>query len=151
MTYSVLSIADEILRIAKSKGDSLKPLKLMKLTYVSFGWYLANRDEPLFQEDIEAWKYGPVIPDLYQSTKKFGREPIPTDLISDDGFATNEDTRTFLEAVYEKYGDKSGLYLSNLTHKPGSPWHKVFTPYRFNIKIPTEFIKNHYKNELSGG
>lgn len=149
MTHSVLSIADEILRIAKSKGHSLKPLKLMKLTYISFGWYLANRGTPLFSEDIEAWKYGPVIPDLYHATKKYGRSEIPSDLISSENIATDRGTREFLEAVYSKYGEKSGIYLSNLTHKSGTPWHKVFRPNTFNINIPNNLIESHYKNELS--
>lgn len=149
MTYSVLSIADEILRIAKSKGHSLKPLKLMKLTYISFGWHLAIKKRPLFSEDIEAWKYGPVMPDLYRATKKFGRNSIPMNLIEDEGFATDIKTREFLEDVYEKYGSKSGIYLSNLTHKSGTPWHKVFRPNTFNIDIPHNLIENHYKNELS--
>ena len=148
MTYPVLKIADEILRIAKSKGDSLKPLKLMKLTYISLGWYLANRDEPLFTERVEAWKYGPVIPDLYHATKKYGRDEIPANLIDEVNIATDEDTREFLTAVYEQYGGKSGIYLSNLTHKSGTPWDKRYIPEMMGVEIPLGLIKQHYKSDL---
>lgn len=148
MTHSVLDIADEILRIAKERGVSITPMKLMKLTYIAHGWYLANRDAPLFLEEVEAWRYGPVIPELYQVTKKYGRNPIPADLIEDTSTATDGDTRSFLESVFDKYGDKGAIFLSNLTHQTGTPWDKTYQPGWTSAVIPTDVIRSHYKHEL---
>ncbi len=62
--YNAITVADELLRLAKRSGISLSPMKLMKLVYIAQGWHLAIKDAVLFGNRIEAWKYGPVIPDL---------------------------------------------------------------------------------------
>lgn len=62
--YDVLTVADTILKIAKSKGKALTPMQLVKLTYIAHGWSLALHEKGLFKNKIEAWQYGPVIPDL---------------------------------------------------------------------------------------
>lgn len=147
MPHPVLDIADEVLRSAKTRGIALTPLQLMKLVYITYGWYWANRDEPLFTNDIEAWKYGPVIPDLYHATKHYGREKIPHDLIA-DGIATEEDTRAFVDKVLDQYGSLSGIALSNLTHRKGTPWSKVYRDGFFGLDIPPDLIRMHYKREL---
>ena len=46
--------------------DPVTNLKLQKLLYYAQGWYLAFFDEPLFDERIEAWLHGPVVPPIYQ-------------------------------------------------------------------------------------
>src|SRR5690606_31455479 len=77
----VMTVADDILRVAKAQGRALTPLQLMKLTYIAHGYALGSGVGDLFNSRIEAWKYGPVIPDLYHATKSYGRDPIPFDRI----------------------------------------------------------------------
>lgn len=144
------TVADEILKIAKRKGRSLTPMQLMKLVYIAHGWSLAILDRDLFSDRIEAWKYGPVIPALYQATKMFGRDPIPYDLIEDQvPSPLPENVQAFLEDVFVKYGHLSGINLSNLTHRPGSPWDRVFRDGVMNIEIPDQIIKDHYVSKLN--
>ena len=147
--HALLAVADEILRLAKRRGLSLTPMQLMKLTYMSFGWFMANRGERLFPERIEAWKYGPVMPDLYRATKAWGRNPIPLDHISDELGAVDADTSSFLSQVVDKYGHLSGIALSNLTHNAGTPWHQVFSPGVMGIEIPEAVIAEHYREILN--
>lgn len=147
----LLNIADIILRIAKEKGKSLTPMQLMKLTYIANGWYLAQNDVPLFHERIEAWKYGPVMPELYQATKKFGKQPIPLDLIADnfDDLPSELERKVeFLKQVYGLYESLDGIQLSNKTHKKGTPWDKVYCPYSYGVEITESIIKEHYKELL---
>jgi uncharacterized phage-associated protein len=144
------TVADEILKIAKRRGKSLTPMQLMKLVYIAHGWSLAILNRDLFSDRIEAWKYGPVIPTLYQATKRFGRAAIPHDLIEDDeGSRLPIDVQAFLEDVFSKYGHLSGVSLSNLTHRPGSPWDQRFRDGVMNIEIPDDIIKDHYLGKLN--
>ncbi|MGL6349555.1 MAG: Panacea domain-containing protein, partial [Aeromonas sp.] len=83
MPYPVNQVAEAILRAAKREGRSLTPMQLIKLTYIAHGWSLAVANRDLFTDRIEAWKYGPVIPSLYQATKRFGRSPIPLSMVGD--------------------------------------------------------------------
>lgn len=149
--YDVITIADSILKIAKKKGKTLTPLQLMKLVYIAHGWSLGLGRGDLFSERIEAWKYGPVIPDLYHATKKWGRDPIPLEKIG-DGVDVDSDTQAFLEDVFNKYGHMHGVSLSSLTHRNGTPWHDVYQDGVFGIEIPDDLIKAHYeklRNERS--
>lgn len=143
--YPVITIADEILKIAKRLGKSLTPLQLMKLVYIAHGWSLALRGADLFPERVEAWKYGPVVPDLYQATKHFGRNSIPLDQVTSEPSRVDADTLAFLEDVFAKYGHLSGYQLSQLTHKPGTPWQQVYQDGVFGIDIPDDLIRCHYQ------
>lgn len=147
--YPVLTIADEILKIAKRAGKALTPLQLMKLTYIAHGWSLGFDRGDLFNNRIEAWKYGPVIPDLYRATKSYGRNPIPLDLVDDTSSGVDEDTRAFLENVYKTYEKFDGIQLSSLTHQSGTPWDTVFMDGVRGVEIPDELIERHYKRLLS--
>ena len=144
----VFTVADDILRRAKARGMKLTPLQLMKLTYISHGFALAALKKDLFGERIEAWKYGPVIPDLYHATKSYGRNPIPSELISDEGPTLVGDVGQLLDQVVDKYGGLSAFALSSLTHMAGSPWSQVFKENERGVEIPDEIIKAHYEKKL---
>ncbi len=150
MMRSSIAIADEILKIAKRKQTTITPMQLIKLAYIAHGWSLAILDRPLFEDRIEAWKYGPVISSLYQATKKYGRSIIPASLVdSQNPSAVDEQTQKLLEDVFEKYGNLTGIQLSNLTHRPGTPWHLMYRQGAPNIKITDDVIKDHYLEKLT--
>ncbi|MCZ8437212.1 Panacea domain-containing protein [Achromobacter xylosoxidans] len=143
--YDVLNVADAILKIAKAQGKTLTPMQLMKLVYIAHGWSLGIRDQDLFGNRIEAWQYGPVIPDLYHATKQFGRNGIPLDMIgSPDDMPVSAADQAFLEDVFRKYGHLDGIQLSYLTHQSGTPWDQVYQPGRQRIEIPDHLIQSHY-------
>lgn len=149
--YDVLSVADAILKIAKSRGRQLTPMQLVKLTYIAHGWSLGLRDKDLFQNRIEAWQYGPVIPDLYHATKSYGRTEIPFDAVGDaNNIDMDENDVKFLEAIFDKYGHLDGISLSYITHKADTPWSRVYNPHQRHIEIPDNLIQQHYR-ELAGG
>ena len=63
-------------------------MKLQKLLYYSHAWHLAIFNRPLFEEDFEAWPWGPVVRDVYFQTRDFGRNPVTrkiTRLVIGDG------------------------------------------------------------------
>lgn len=144
MSDSII-VADDILKLAKDKGLHFTPMQLMKLTYIAHGFGLALLDRDLIPERIEAWKYGPVIPDLYRVTKRFGRNTIPHDCIADEPLRSDEDAQGLLKQVVDKYGHLSGYALSQLTHRSGSPWHTVYRADEYGIEIPDDLIRNHYR------
>ncbi len=148
--YDVITVADEVLRLAKQAGMQLSPMKLMKLVYIAHGWHLVIKDSDLFANRIEAWKYGPVIPDLYHATKRFGREPIPLHLIEDEDDNVEAGTRDFLQDVLNKYGKFSAIQLSRMTHVSGSPWDQVYRDDEMGTEIPDRIIEKYYKELLNG-
>lgn len=148
--YDVLTVADAILKIAKMQGKSLTPMQLVKLTYIAHGWSLGLRGKDLFQNKIEAWQYGPVIPDLYHATKQYGRKPIPLKVIGEPSeINVSDDDKLFLEEVYKKYGGLDGIALSYITHRAGTPWERVYRPGVMHIEIRDDLITRHYQELAS--
>jgi hypothetical protein len=68
----VLQIANEFISLAKERGEPLSNMKLQKLVFIAHGWSLAILNKPLFYEDVCAWRYGPVVPKLYDALIKYG-------------------------------------------------------------------------------
>src|SRR5260370_13826868 len=124
--YSAKTIASYFLTLRLRDGVPTDPLKLQKLVYVAHGWSLVFLKRPLITEPIEAWRYGPVVPTLYREFKKFGASPI-TGNWQENGAAISldEQTKSLLETVWEKYRSLSPIQLSVLTHEPGSAWDMV--------------------------
>lgn len=119
------------------------PLQVIKLTYLCHGWMLGLHDRPISAQPVEAWQYGPVIPDVYHRVKIHGREPIKQPL----RFPIPEfdDLETDLVSqVIDAYGEFSGIQLSQMTHQPGTPWHKVWHQYGQNTIIPNHMIQQHF-------
>ena len=65
--YTAAHIANYILRYFHVNKKEITHLKLQKLLYIAYGWNLVlNKEHPrLFDESIQAWKLGPVIPSVY--------------------------------------------------------------------------------------
>jgi uncharacterized phage-associated protein len=123
-----LAAANYFLSRGKAERVPIDPLKLQKLVYFAHGWHLTVTGEPLIDEYVEAWPYGPVIPSIYHAFKEFGNNPI-TNLAYVGGVApmpTDPNTLSVLDRVWDTYGRLSGIQLSNLSHAPGSPWEQAW-------------------------
>lgn len=119
-------------------------LKLQKLTYYSQAVYLVlNNKIPLFEEEIEAWQYGPVVPKLYALYKKYGFDTIPR---TGGGRLTANEMEA-VDLVLAYYGEMSGVELIGRTHQE-SPWKDVYEPKKKHIIISKESIYNYYKENL---
>ncbi|MBF2755177.1 MAG: DUF4065 domain-containing protein, partial [Gammaproteobacteria bacterium AqS3] len=98
-------------------------MKLQKLVYYSQCWALVWDEEPLFDEEIQAWMNGPVCPPLYQAYK--GEFKIAADaVVQGDIDALNKDDRETIDAVLEGYGEYTAQELSDLTHTE-EPWRRA--------------------------
>ena len=122
---SALDVAKYYLCLVdREAGDTISNLKLQKLVYYAQAWSLVLRGEPLYDEQIQAWMHGPVVPVVYYSYRKHGSSsiPHPTDF---DGIETfSSDEIEVLDEVWRAYGDLSGTALRNLTHQE-TPWLKA--------------------------
>ena len=132
----------------ESNAKALTLLKLLKLVYISHGWTLALLDRPLINDGVEAWKYGPVIPALYEHLKECERNPITLEDIGVTGEAPDLDDNevAIVEFVYENYGSLDAWKLSSITHKKDSPWDMVFNSTDPSLVISDEVIKGYYES-----
>ena len=142
MTCDAKEIANWFIDRSTKDNRHLSIMSLLKLAYISHGWFLALHDRPLFHNPIEAWKYGPVVLDIYFSFKKQGRYPRQKVFIRSKKIDNMIDD--FLEEVYSVYSTMSPTKLSNLTHVTGGPWDITVRLGGYFKEIPDDLIKQHY-------
>ena len=95
-------------------------LKLQKLVYYSQAWSLVWDDKPLFNEEIQAWANGPVVPRLYERLRqRFGVNRNILGCGNPDKLSAKR--RATIDGVLKYYGKRSSQYLSDLTHME-DPW-----------------------------
>lgn len=114
VSNSVHDVAAYILR----KQGEMSAMKLQKLVYYSQAWSLVWDEKPLFRAEIQAWANGPVVRVLY--AKHRGQFSVKAWPAGDHSKLTGESRKT-VDSVLSFYGDKSGQWLSELTHKE-RPW-----------------------------
>lgn len=124
--YSVHTIADYLRsKVDVEIGESLSNLQLQKLVYYAQGWYLARYGKALFRERIEAWKQGPVVPELYRRLSDHGASGLPP--VDGGSQAVSElggPERAVLDAVWEAYGQARAWDLVTRTHAE-APWREA--------------------------
>jgi uncharacterized phage-associated protein len=117
------SVAKELVRLsfAGDEKDPLTNLRLQKLLYYAQAWSLVLRESELFPEEIEAWRWGPVVPDVYHKLPDGrGASQIPPDMFVDAPDLPSEDAE-LVRSVWEAYNQYSALKLSRMTHEE-TPW-----------------------------
>lgn len=142
--YSSLHIAKKYLELGRHAQDRhLTPMKLLKLVYIAHGWMLGLYGRPLVTEDIEAWQYGPVIPELYREMKMYGNQPV-SDLINVPDLNFLQQEESIIQQVYQRYGAFTGPQLSAMTHAKGTPWHQIWHDNPWG-HIPNALIQAYYQ------
>ncbi len=98
-------------------------MHLHKLLYFAQGWSLAVEGHPLFDEEIQAWKHGPVVPAIRPAFKRFGQEVISKDEASASGVASRQE-QLLLESIWRQYRRYSASGLRAMSHRQ-SPWREA--------------------------
>lgn len=143
MPHNARSAASALLQRAHERGISLTPMQLLKLVYIAHGWMLGLYSRPLISDNVEAWRYGPVIPSVYQSIKQFRNTPVSG--IAGVAPAPLDDAeKDIVNQVLDIYGDKTGITLSAITHQSGTPWDKTWNSSGKNAVISNDVIETHY-------
>ncbi len=142
-----IDVANFFIDLANSDPDDcMTNLRVNKLLYFAQAWSLVRRGKPLFPDELQAWKFGPVVPSVYQAFKPCGRERISSvsGEYSADVFSTEE--LELLIDVARKYGRYTSPALVDMTHRPGSPWEAVYAPGQNNT-ISTDCLKAYYSQK----
>jgi uncharacterized phage-associated protein len=108
-----------ILEFIRRKSP-ISHLKLQKLLYYAQGWHLGLYDKPLFNDRIEAWVHGPVLPSIFQEYRGYrwvnitgAEEPqVPKEIAA------------HLNEVADAYGDLTATQLERLSHTE-NPWKET--------------------------
>ena len=127
--HLAIDIARYVINYSWDIDSPLSNLKLQKLLYFIQGNFLRILQRPCFIDDIEAWKYGPVVPTVYSKFKRYGSnninridyiyefkpnkfEPVKKEF----NLILNDDEIKIIHDVVLACKDYSASYLVKLTH-----------------------------------
>ena len=155
--YDALDVSRYIINALNNQGLSISNLKLQKLLYFVQGFFLALDDKPCFSNRIEAWDFGPVVPDAYHEFKIFGSNSIPpiktyfkfnnnfwdSETIEFDESIIEDSDKYKISTVLNLFKNYSTTQLVNITHNQ-NPWKDVYNTSR-NTLITNESIREYFK------
>ena len=116
------SVYDVAKYILECSGE-VTAMKLQKLAYYSQAWTLVWDEELLFEEEIQAWVNGSVIPALYQTHRGMFKVSKENYNHGDSGDLT-ESQKDNINRVLAAYGEYTGQQLSDINHQE-DPWLKA--------------------------
>lgn len=111
--------------------------RLNRLVYLAQVEAVATTGELLFEDRIEAWQCGPVVPAVIHAFGEWGDTAITEPI---EHVEVKPDTARLIDSVAEKYGSLSAFDLVSLVRRPGGAWARVYAPGR-DAEITSDAIK----------
>ena len=106
----ILNVAEYIFKeYNKVTGELIDEMKLQKLLYFSQRETLAILNKPLFNEEFEGWKYGPISREV--------RTVYTEDGINADTEDIKNESKYIINNVILEYGALASWKLSKISHK----------------------------------
>ena len=155
--YSASIIAYAFVKKGIDSGNPISQMKLQKMVYFSHGLHLALHHRPLIKDAIQAWKFGPVIPEIYREYKLYGSGPIIDFKWAKNPFFPEDnplkeldyDAIETINSTWAALSDWDAVQLSNWTHLDGSPWQKYYKEGVSDIIIPQAEMEEYFKQYVN--
>lgn len=140
MSLNPITVANTFVARFGQEGK-IEHMKLQKLLFYAYGWWLTNHVSPLLTAKPEVWRYGPVFSSVYWKFNKFGSGAIegpqpltPFSNIAPTILRDGSEHSNFIDRIWDMYGSFDGMLLSDMTHKKGTPWQQ--TAEQCNYQVP---------------
>lgn len=152
----VLDICRYVINYCNDRGYSISNLKLQKLLYFIQAYFLISDDaQPCFKEEIQAWAFGPVVPEAYHEYKIYGYSSIPKinyyyqlndnwkiSRVVYDASVIDSKSKNMINQVIEKFKNQTTTDLVDLTHAQ-RPWREAYAQGK-NTTISNDAIKDYF-------
>lgn len=145
-TQTSIHVASRLLELGNEQNViAITPMKLIKLTYLCHGWMLGFHGRPLVRENVEAWHYGPVIPELDAVVRQYKSNAVKSLPEDPDACEFDEIQQAIINETYLVYGSYTVAQLSELTVAEVTPWHITWDGGKGeNTVIPNHLIEAHF-------
>lgn len=136
--YSVIELSKYIVTKCVHEGRPISNLQLQKILYYIQKEYVKSNSQAFFEE-IEAWQFGPVVPEAYYRFCGFGAMPIT---LTYDDINIQESDKLIIDPIVIEKRNMNPWDLVEDTHQPNGAWSQIYNGGAGNHKvIPIELIK----------
>lgn len=140
--YDALTVAKYIIDKCFKEGRPITNLRLQKLLYFIQGYSYCSKNEEMFREDMEAWPYGPVVPEVYFVYNGYSGAQIRREY---DDVDINDDDRKIIDKVINVLSKYKDWDLVKATHEQDSPW--AISIENFSKDIAKSEIRKYFKEK----
>lgn len=161
MSYNVLDVCRHVINYSNEHDYGISNLKLQKVLYFIQAYFLMQKKDHIscFNEKIEAWDFGPIVPEAYCEYRQYGSGDIPTIksyIMFDENNIWNskrikfkntiiaDEDKALIDKVIDKFADYSATNLVSLTHRQ-SPWINAYVPHQ-NNEITIKAIREYFNS-----
>ena len=138
--YNASDIAKYVLKKCTDDGFPISNLQLQKILYFLQRDFLRVKEQPLFRDEIEAWQFGPVVPNVYYDYCSYGANSISK--TEDSYIELTNGAKRIADPIIEDKQSKYPWDLVEETHKPDGAWAYIYADGRGNHKvIPIDLIR----------
>jgi uncharacterized phage-associated protein len=148
-----IQVADWIVRYRLEAGAPVDPMSLQKLLYYAQAFRLAQHGEPLFANGFQAWRDGPVLPQVWRHYRE-NSVPFIQPLKGDLKTAIDPELEGGLRDTVGFFSRMTPFWLSDATHNE-NPWieaRRSFDEHEASaVPIPEDRIREYYAGLLWDG
>lgn len=139
MYYTALDISKYVVTKCTAESCAITNLQLQKILYYIQKEYLA-KGSAAFGDPIEAWKFGPVVREVYYYFCGYGAMPI----VADYDFMPEPADRSIIDKIVCEKRVLDPWQLVEDTHKHDKAWALTFKDGEGNKTIiDNELIRTH--------
>ena len=121
--YRALDIACYIITYCVEHGHPISNLQLQKILYYIQLYYLKETGFPAFRDSIEAWQFGPVVPNVYYRFSGNGAMPITSTFNTEHINAIDKNN---FDPIIDEKSVLPPWDLVAETHHEGGAWERNY-------------------------
>lgn len=121
--YKAIDISKYIINKCVNDEKYISNSQLQKILYFIQKEFLKTRGERAFSDYIEAWQFGPVIPEVYYRYCGSGGMTI---VFSFEDYTLKEYDQLTIDRIVNEKRELSPWKLVEETHKPNGAWAKTY-------------------------
>ena len=121
-TVTALQLAHYVLQYTTQRNIRITHLQLQKVLYYIQGYHLREFGQPLFEDKIYAWQYGPVVKSVYANYFIYGA--LPLRVTERKELYVDEKQKTLINHVVEEKTKLRAAQLVAATHSE-MPWKSL--------------------------
>lgn len=126
MVITAMELAKYIISKCEQDNVPISNLQLQKILYYIQYESLKKTNNCIFYDDIEAWQFGPVVPNVYYYFCNFGAMPINLKFENYKDIITDSQTLNLVNCVVDRQREQNPWDMVKETHKDNGPWYLTF-------------------------
>lgn len=135
--YAAMDLAKYIVSKCTKENVPISNLQLQKILYYIQKEFLHKRGTIAFNDSIEAWQFGPVVPRVYYFFSGAGSMPI----LMQYNIKIGKDDEKLIDSIVKEKRSLNPWEMVEDTHRPNGAWDSIYRDGRgASDVIPVKMI-----------